>query len=299
MNIQILYNQDYIPFDLYIYSIKHILRNENVSIIRNILQLDSSADYLIIFINHYEQIYNASIPDKTKIIFIIADYLLNFREIQQQEIKKFINKYSEKTYLWEYSPLNIMYYKNNEIACNVNFIPLLYSDFLEKTYRKYTKYIPYDEKPIDVLFVINGMQERRIKIMNGLKNKCKMYILSGVDNIEQYCLAVESSKMIVNVFSKEINRAFDYYRLALLYANRILVINEAVKHHDFSIQKHLVELNDVIISVEYDDIIDTVCKYLKKTSQEIEEITEKTYQVFTKYAMQNYVINFFESQQKT
>ena len=297
MNIQILYNQDYIPFDLYIYSIKQILRNENVSIIRNILQLNSSADYLILFINHYEQIYNASIPDKTKIIFITADYLLNFRETQQQEIKMFINKYSEKMYLWEYSPLNIMYYKNNEIACNVNFIPLLYSDFLEKIYRKYTKYIPYDEKPIDVLYIVNGMQERRVKIMNGLKKKCNLCILSGVDNIEQYCLAIERSKMVVNVYSKEINRPFDYYRFALLYANRILVINEAMKHHDFSVEQNLVEFNDVMINVEYDDLVDVVCEYLKKTSHEIEKITETTYQIFKKHDMQNYVMNFFESQQ--
>jgi len=298
MNINILYNQKYIPFDLYIYSIKYLLREQNVSIITHISQLNPTVDYLILFINHYEQIEESVIPDNTKIIFITADYLMNFTETSQQQIKTYINNNQNRIYIWEYSPLNISYYKTNEILCNWKFIPLLYSVYLEKLYRQYTNPIPYNEKPIDVLCLMNGMQDRRGSIINGLKDKCNLCILSGTDNIGEYCAAVENSKIIVNVYSKEINRPFDYYRFSLLYSNRVLVINEAMKHHDFSIEHNLVEFNDVMINVEYDNLVNTVCEYLKKPSDEIAEIVETSYQLFKKHDMKQYIMDFFESQNK-
>jgi hypothetical protein len=294
-NITILYNQKYIPFDLYIYSIKYLLQNCNVSIITNISQINSNANYLILFINHYDQIYDVILPDNTNIIFITADYLFNFTETDQHKIKTYINKNSNRTYIWEYSPLNISYYKTNEIAANVNFIPLLYNIFLEKLYRQYTIAVPYNEKPIDVLFVINGIQDRRAQIIDRMKDKCKTVVLSGNDNIKDFCVAVENSKIIVNVYSKEINRPFDYYRFSLLYSNRVLVINEAMKHHDFSIEHNLVEFNEVMINAEYDDLVDTVGEYLKKSGCEIADITEKSYQIFKKHDMKQYIMDFFES----
>jgi hypothetical protein len=270
--------------------------NNNVTIIRNISEITPTTNYLIVFINYIDLIYNSQLPKTTNVIFIVADYLLNCSEKEQYLLKKYINENSERTYIWEYGPLNINYYKKNEIYCKLKFIPLIYNIFLEEIYKQYTEVIPYHKKTIDVLFIINGMQDRRKNIINKLKQKCNLVVLSGNNNIDEYCSIVENSKIIINIYSKEINKQFDYYRLALLYSNKALVINETMTHHDFSLEPNLIELNDVMINVEYDNMIDTVVEYLKKSDEEISEITEKIYQTFKKHDMKNYIMDFFESQ---
>jgi hypothetical protein len=75
MKLQIYYNKNYIPFDLYINSIYNIFtthdyfvsNNYEVSIINNISNYSKDADYLILFLNYVKDIFDLD-TNNTKII---------------------------------------------------------------------------------------------------------------------------------------------------------------------------------------------------------------------------------------
>ena len=144
MKIQIYHNKNYIPFNLYIGSIYNIFKtndyfvsnNYDVSIINNINQYSHESDYLILYLNYIEDIYNIDTKN-TKIIFIHADYIINHSKNDQYLMCNYINNINlDNSYLWEYNYLNVEYYNNHFINKKWTFIPLLYNDYLEKIYNK-------------------------------------------------------------------------------------------------------------------------------------------------------------------
>ena len=81
--INIYYNRNYIPFNLYINSLTSIFSNNHIDykVITNIKE-STDFDYLILFVNDAKDVMH--IKDK-KVIFIVADYFINHsKEFQEK-----------------------------------------------------------------------------------------------------------------------------------------------------------------------------------------------------------------------
>lgn len=304
MKIQIYHNKNYLPFNLYINSLYNILttneffitNNFEVSIINNTSQYSNTSDCLILFLNYISDIYNIDTKN-TKVIFIHADYIINHSENDQYLMRNYINnKNLHNSYLWEYNYLNIDYYNKNFINKKWTFIPLQYNKYLEYIYNKYKTDIPYDKKPIDILFAGSvDPGSRRGILLEEISKKYKLFIMKNVNDIKEYINIVDKSKIVLQIYSNENNMPFDYYRLALLYSNNVFVIGENFKEHEYSNKNNLSELSEVIIKTDYNDILNVVDKYIIKTTSEIETITNATYEVFKKNDMDSCIINFFKN----
>jgi len=304
MKIQIYHNKNYIPFNLYINSIYNIFKNNDffitnkfeVSIINNTSQYSNESDFLILYLNYIADIYNID-TKKTKVILIHADYIINHSENDQYLMCNYINnKNLHNSYLWEYNYLNIEYYNKHFINKKWTFIPLQYNNYLENIYNKYKLNIPYDKKPIDILFmgaVDNG--SRRGMILEKISKKHKLFIMNHVNDIGKYINIIENSKIVLHIYAKDNNFSFDYYRLSLLYSNNIFVISEKHKEINPENENKLEELSDLTIEKDYDDIINTIEAYLSKSNSEIEIITQKIYETFKKNNLDNCIINFFSN----
>ena len=303
MKIQIFYNRTYLPFDLYINSILDIFKNDcyfldhkyEISTIKdlNLFLSEENIDVLILFLNDIESVFNINTKN-TKIIFIHADYLLNHSKTDQDLMRKYINEINpNNSYIWEYNQLNIQLYNNEFSNKKYTFIPLLYNDYLEKIYKPYKIKIPFHEKNVDILFP-GAECERRKLLLDKISKKYELVSINFINNVEEYIKRIESSKIVINIYSNETNMPFDYYRFALLYSNKVFLITETPQNIDFETEKNLIEVKDTMICAKYDDIIDEIEKCLNKTEEEITQITEKSYNSFKKFPMNQYIIDFFE-----
>jgi len=291
-NIEILICQNYLPFTTYLTIVHNLLvaNDYNVSIINNINDHKNDVDYLILFLNYYKNIYNKLLGN-TKIIFIHADYLLCHSNEDQINMKNYINNINpDNTYIWEYNPLNCDYYEKNFTNKKIFFIPFEYSFYLENMYK--SNKISYDKKDIDILF-LGSLNQRRQLIIDQLQKKYKVCVYNNINDINEYCNIIERSKIVLNIYSKEINRPFDYYRLALLYSNKIFAISEKPEHLNLKYQNNLTEVLNSSININYDNIVHKIDEYLKMESSEINKIVESTYESFTKCNMDLNIINFF------
>lgn len=296
INIKIYFTRNqYIPFSLYITSIHNILAKSGfaVTTIKNFGELTNDTEFLILFLNDINSIFDVN-TGNTKVIFIHADYLLNHSEYDQTQMKTYINQKNPKnSYIWEYSNLNIDFYERNYKNVKWFYLPLLYSNNLENIYNtNATALIPYHEKKYDILFM-GSQQSRRKNILDILKRKYKVLVIEGISDMRQYVDAIENSKIVLNIYSKDTNKPFDYYRLALLYSNRIMVINETMEHYNTDIEKNLIDLKNAMIHAEYSQIEETICRYLNMPAIDISVITEHIYNTFKSHDMSVYITNFF------
>jgi hypothetical protein len=164
---------------------------------------------------------------------------------------------------------------------------------LEQIYEPHRLNIPLSQRPIDVLY-LGSLNDRREKMINLIRTKYNLVQVQFITDIKEYVDLIEKSKLVINIFSKEDNKPFDYYRLAFLYSNKVLVINEKMEHVDTSIDEIPQKMSSVMINVEYDDLPIAVDSYLNKTEQEINYITEGTYEVFKQFDMNPRVVDFFQ-----
>ena len=292
MKIQLLYTNDYIPFFLYFYSIYKYFSEKNVTIsfINNVSLIDCDTNIVFMFLNYIHLIYNKPINTNTKVIFINADYMINHTSEAQIYFKNYVNHINKNTYVWEYSSLNIDHY--NSYFKNYFYIPLLYSNYLEELYNTHVKKIPYNEKKIDILFLAH-MSHRRQTILNSFNKKYNIKIINHIQNIADYINIVENSKIIINIYSKETNRPFDYYRFALLYSNKIFVITEPPVNININLEPNLALYKEWMTIIDIQNMETDLQLYLNKTEEEVNIITENAYNNFKKYNMINYMDNFF------
>ena len=298
--IKLLHVRDFLPFELYMRSLYHIFTNNNyflakncsVEIITDMSLLSEDTDYLFLHVSDVKHVCNI-VPEKTKIIFIQSDYIINHHIDDFNSIYTYMNiNNPANTYMFEYNPLNVKFYNNNFTNLKYHYCPLTSNMYLEEAYNRNRLSIPYHQRQIDVLY-LGSNNPRRDKILNQIKAKHNLVQFQFITDINQYVYYIENSKIVVNIFSKEDNKPFDYYRLALLYSNKVLVINEKMEHIDESIDKISANMNNVMINVEYDDIPNEVDKFLTKSEQEINYITQKTYEVFKQFDMDQRVVDFF------
>ena len=291
----------FLAFDLFIYPIGNILKNvyQNFKFISDFNDLQSNENILLIMylndLGKYVKKYGFNIRSNIRIIFIHADFLYNHSRFDQNEIITFVNKINyNKCFIWEYSSQNIFYYNRFYPNIKYSFLPLLYDKYIEDLYTSKLERgkIPWEEKDFDIVFM-GDYSERRKPYYEEIKKKYKTCIITGNNNYSEMFNLIERSKIFVNLFSKDSNKAFDYFRLALLYSNRVFVITETPKV-DFIIEKNLSDLKDVIITCETNNYLEKIETYLNLPSEEINNITSNVYEKFKKYTLEQSILDFFE-----
>ena len=299
--IQIFYDRKYMAFDLFIYPVFNILKkiSDNINFIDNFDSLEKNKNVLLIMylndLGKYIKKNGFNMRNNIRIIFIHPDFLFNHSKYDQNEIINFVNIVnSEKCYIWEYSSQNIFYYNTQFKNINYYFLPLLYDKYIEDFYNSklIQGKIPWEKKDIDIVF-LGDYSERRKIFFEDIKTKYNTCVITNNNNYEEMINLIERSKIFINIFSKESNKAFDYFRLALLYSNRVFVITETPKV-DFKIEKNLLELKDAIITCEINKYLDKIETYIKLPSEEIDNITSNIYEKFKKYTLEKSILNFFE-----
>jgi hypothetical protein len=299
--IQIFYDRKYMAFDLFIYSANNVLKTlfNDVCFIDNFDKLEkNSTTVLIMYINDlgkYVKNFGFNVNNSIRIIFIHADFMFNHSKYDQNEIIKFVNEVNKnKCYIWDYSSQNIFYYNLHYKNIKYHFMPLLYNNYIEDFYNSRLKNgkIPWDKKDIDIVF-LGDYSERRKVFFESIKTKYNTYIITNNDNYEDMVNILERSKIFVNIFSKETNKAFDYFRLALLYSNKVFTITETPKVN-FKIEENLIELKDVLITCNYEIMQETIEKYINLPSEEINTVTINVYKTFRKCTLEKSILDFFE-----
>lgn len=295
MKIQIYYSFDFLPFTLYLNTLSKILEKhiEKPIFIKNFSEFLPDTEILFIYMTEITKIYNVN-TNNTKIIFINADSIIHhYSQEDKFMIDDYIkNKNPNNIYLWEYNTLNIRYYNDNYPNVKYDYIPLTYDKYLEDIYNSHTVKIPWEQKDIDILFV-GYFSDRRNKMIGELCKSHRIYIMQGVSDIQQYVSMVERSKIVINIIKNENNKSFDYYRLALLYSNKVFILNETFIV-DENLDKHLDKLLENIVQVDYDNFPNGLIKCLSMSKNEIDENTNKVYDEFKKLSMESNIINFFD-----
>ena len=107
------------------------------------------------------------------------------------------------------------------------------------------------------MFYGNEKCERRDKILSELSKKYNVKIIHKVEN-NILCDFIDRSKIVLNIFSDESNKPFDYYRNIFLLCNNILLISEYPSNIDLTIEPYFNDIKDNLLVPEYDNIIDCV-----------------------------------------
>lgn len=286
----------YLPFLLYRESLIQIIKknyNEiNIQYITNFKSFINHENTIIIMnINTItKEILKIIENSESKIILINTEYVKNMNVL---DIIKYIN-YKNNYFLLDYNVLNINYYKNN-VNINYFFIPLCYNDYINNYYHSQVVSKNFNTKDIDILF-FGSINNKRNKILEILKKKYNLVIYSGKsgeNENREICNLIERSKFVINILYYDDNLVFDYYRNALILVSNSLLINEKYKNKDYELEDGLLEVENNIMNIEYDNIIETVDKYIKIDEIEYNELIIKQKESFKKYKMDEMVIRFF------
>jgi len=303
MRIQIYYNnsKSFIPFEIYVGSIQYIIKNNEyfverkyeVELINDLIFVNQKTDYLILFIREVNELFNINTYN-IKIILINADNIYNFEIADYNFIYQYFNFHNyQNCYIWDYNKLNIEYYNNYFYNNKIFYIPLIYNKYLEELYNTYThNQINYENKPFNICILGSMcMNERRHLMLQKINNNKEDCInIFSVDKIEEFIYWINNCKIILNVYTKEFNKPFDYYRFSLLLSNKILCITEEYIDDD-----EINYLKDFMIQTNYDNLDKLALEYINKSNEEINEITNKLYQLFKQKTMDDYLINFFNN----
>lgn len=303
MNIQFFipdsFSYNYLPFLLYRESLIYIIKNHynkiNIQCVNNINILINNENIVIIMnINTItKDILKKIDMYKSKKVLINTEYIHN---MNVKDILNFID--GKKNYsLLDYNVLNIEYYINHS---NINyfFIPLCYNDYLISYYNNQViKKKNFNDKDIDIFF-FGTINSKRFKILDILKNKYKVVIYSGKSGInenKELCNLIERSKFVINILYYDNNLIFDYYRNALILVSNSVLINENYKNRNYELEDGLMDLENNMINVEYDDLISSIDKYMKMNEYEYNKIIKNQIESFKKYKMDEKVIRFFDT----
>jgi hypothetical protein len=290
--------KNYLPFNLYIKCLYSILKNYqyDIKIIDN-LELINTNNFLFVLFFYClnENIINYIKNKNIKILLINTENYKNFN-IEEKLQMLILNNLN--FYIFEYNPINIKYLKNKYENINIYYIPLLYNVLLIDYYNSnIIKKIKYNEKDIDIIFY-GTLNERRSYILNNLKLKYNIMIISKIFELSHSELFnyIERSKVVLNIYYYEDNYVFDYYRNAILLSNKIFLISEYPDYIDFDIEKNLKNIENNLILSKYENIIDTVSNYLDNFNEiQINNIVNNQYNWFKEYDMNIYILNLFNN----
>ena len=269
------FSKNYLPFKNYRFCIENIL-NLNIQF-KNYNDIKEN-DILIVFsydLYNPKNIINEILKNKYKVLIINTE---NYKFKNIIDLYKLINN-KNNIFLLEYNVVNINYIKNNYKNINLKFLPLLYNPYLENIYKE--KYIPYSKRKNNILFC-GSLVERRKKVLSIIEKKFNIKKIHQALNLEKQNLELSNSKIILNIYSYEHNKIFDYFRNSYLLANKCLLISEYPENIDLSIEKNLIGYKENLIFFKLDDYEKVLEKYLHLSEEEYQSIVNKQYEWFKK-----------------
>ena len=281
------YSKNYLPFKNYRFCVENIL-NLNIHF-KNLNEIKIN-DTLIIF--SYDIFNPKNIIDE----LIKKPYKILIINTENYKFKNIINMFNKidnikNIYLIEYNILNINYIKENYKNINFKFVPLLYNKYLENIYKE--KYIKFKEKKNDILFLGSFKIPRRKKLLDNLSKKFNVKINNNCQDINKQNQELANSKIILNIYSYDYNKIFDYYRNTYLLSNKCLLISEYPDRIDLTIEKNLIGYEENLIFFKYDECEKVLEKYLNLSEEEYQSIVNKQYEWFKK---QNNMKEYFYSE---
>lgn len=302
--IHIYYNKVYMPFHLYLDLTYMILTDElNYTVTKhynneNIRDINFNTDETIILYFNYipdlVQIYGYDFLGNSNVIFIHADNHQNHSQDHQNKMHEFCRINQERIKIWDYCSKNIKYYRENFPNLKCYYIPLFYHPYLEEIYKdSVQRQIPYHEKDIDICF-LGCVTHRRGQILNELQRKYpqyKFFSIEGSNSLPYMLNIIERSKIVINPYANETVTTFDYYRLALIYPNKIFVINEEFKTIDYEIESNLCELRPLIEEVPTEQFVDKVHEFFIKPLEEKQSQANAIYEIYTKTTLSDAIKN--------
>jgi hypothetical protein len=299
------FSKYYLPFFVYrqiLYLICEKYISNNIQFIYNIESFDNTKDTVLImnlYCLHYTLDYDIYTVVKNsigKVLLINTEFYLHHNV---NNILNWINENNLKQcYFLEYNIINYNHIKQNFLNVNLEFAPLIYHTYLEIYYKNEinNNFIKWNNKDIDILF-IGRLNDRRMNILDKLKTKYNVHILSGYTGKNEnnhMCNLYERSKVVLNILFEDQNSIFDYYRNSLLISNKILTVSEKPKNIDYNIENYLQDIDNNLIQCNYDDFYNTVDNILSNYNEnDINNIKEKTYNWFKSRNDMDYFKNFF------
>jgi hypothetical protein len=271
------YSKNYVPFQLYRNCISNYISCPIYFREFNKLLDD---DILIAFM--YDIIYLS----KSKPLLNCNNtiFLINTEHYSFKNTINILNKIKDKKniHLLEYNVLNIHYINNNIKELKYTFLPLLYNPCLK--FVNETNFIPFNERKHDVIFCGSYTRKLpyRFKILNKLKEQINIHFIHHGRDIHAYNNELLNSKIVVNVYSYEYTKPFDYYRNTYLLANKCLIVSEYPTHIDLNIEPNLMGFEEHLIYFNQDNMVEVLNKYLKLTNEEYMELVNKQYDWFVK-----------------
>lgn len=261
----------------YVYKLESLKNDSKTIIITNLNSID---DNILNTLSSYNSIK----------ILINTEYYENFSTSKYLE---FINN-KPNFHLLEYNIININYLKNSKKNISYHFIPLCYNSYLEDFYSSRVVKKKFAEKDIDILF-LGTLNNRRKHIINNLQTRYNVSVryLFGENRNTELCDLIERSKIVLNVLYYHNNIVFDYYRNSFILSTRTLLITEKSTNKDYNIEDGLLQLENNIINVEYDQLIDTVDKYMKISEDEYNKLVYRQNNSLKQYKMDDKIIHFF------
>lgn len=173
------------------------------------------------------------------------------------------------TILLDYSEKNIEYLKKFDIK-NMYYIPPAYCEAYKNIFQLKASKL---KKPNDILFYGNLTPRRRI-ILNSLLNKgLKIKHITSFKNFKRMNEYISKTKLIINFFSYDKLKNFDFYRLSYLLSNSVLVLNEIIDNNTRG-------LKDNLLFAKIEDFPKKIKRLLEMTKKERQILQDKHHNYF-------------------
>jgi hypothetical protein len=286
---------DYLPMHLYSVSLvkflkKYVTNNVFFAFSSKIIR-EKMPDILFLFSLDINDVINYFHPNQIKYI-INTEHISTFSLYQILEI---LNTRKNINFI-EYNILNVNTIKTNFHNINCEFIPQLYHPYLIDYYKHFVpNKISFENKDIDVLFFGNYTVPRRQIIVDELAKICNVKLIYKTDDNELFNF-IERSKIILNIYHREDNKPFDYYRNILLLANNALLVSEypSDSNTEFIFEKNI---SEYLIVPKYENIIETILKIKSKffDNSFISEIITKQNELLQKITMESEYKELFKN----
>jgi hypothetical protein len=285
----------YLPVILYTNILYNTLKNKlnnNVEKISNIdlIDINSISLFIIFLIEINDDIIKILSINNIKTIIISTEYYYTL-DIEIK-IQKLIDN-NINFIIFEYNVLNIIILNKIHPSIKKYYLPLLYDDYLKTYYNNLLiNKISNIDKDIDIL-ICGYTNERRDYIVNILKNKYNvLFVTTTPENIINY---IERSKIILNIYTYDFNKIFDYYRISFLIANNAFIISEYPSDINLDLEPNLIDYDKYMIFATYDKLVETIDTYLQDYNPDmINEIVKNQFEWFSNNKMETYIMNVDE-----
>lgn len=244
-------------------------------LVTRIPSIIGKGDVIFCLLSDFDNHFN-DVSEKDIHIFAINTESFIAHRDQNSKIDRLLILTTNPVTILDYQYNNIVFLRKNRPYIRVKYLPFTGNNYLRELFNP----VQSSSKDIDVLFY-GTLNDRRKKILDQLGTFCNVKHVF-FDDIREQNSWIKRSKIVLNTYFYENNKVFDYCRLSYLLTNSIFVISELPEDVNVKYEKKLVNFSDYIITVKYDNIVDTVRLFLTKDEQERQTYAKKACDWFNK-----------------